>query len=267
MTDDPISSGGTISSEDIDPWGRSALARRRTARLLDPVDRHWFRVEWEGLENIPGNGPALLVANHAGVVPVDGALIMHGIERDLGRTVYALHHEALRAIPVFGTLLARNGGVVGHPDNALRLLHDESLVLVFPEGTKGTNKQMSKRYQLQRFGRGGFVETSLRAGAPIVPIAVMGTEETMPAVAVFKSANGLVSPITLNSLLLGAAFSYLPFPSKVRIRVLPPVVLDEPPGLDSYPANTIADIAEQVRSLIQVEVDAMVAARVSVLSG
>lgn len=262
MIDDIIS-----SDDDIDPWGRSALARRRTSRLLNPAYRYWFRVEWEGMENIPKEGSALLVANHAGVVPVDGALIMHGIEDQLGRAVYALHHEALRALPVFGTLLARNGGVVGHPENALRLLNDESLVLVFPEGTKGTNKQMEKRYQLQRFGRGGFVETSLRAGAPIVPIAVMGTEETMPAVTVIRSAGGVVQPITLNSLLLGAAFAYVPFPSKVRIRVLPPVELDEPPGQHSYPANTIADIAEQVRGLIQVELDAMVEARVSVLAG
>ena len=252
-------------ASDVDEWGRSASARRLTARLFDPLARVWFRPRWEGLDHLPTEGGALLVANHAGVVPVDGALIMHGIERELGRAVYALHHHALRAMPVFGTLLARNGGVVGHPDNALRLLREGSLVLVFPEGTKGTTKPISERYRLQRFGRGGFVETALRAGSPIVPIAVMGTEETRPAVTVVRAADGTDQPITLNSLVLGPAFSFLPFPSKIVVRVMPPLELDEYRGLPTYPANTIADIAEEVRGVIQGELDAMLAERSSIL--
>ena len=254
-------------ASDVDAWGRSATARRLSTNLFDPVVRFWFRPEWEGLENLPDDGGALLVANHAGVVPVDGALIMHGIEREVGRPVYALHHHALRAIPIVGTLLARNGGVVGHPDNAIRLLRQGALVLVFPEGTKGTNKPISERYQLQRFGRGGFVETALRAGSPIVPVAVMGSEETMPAVTVLRTADGAEQPITLNSVVLGPAFSFVPFPSKIRIRILPPLELDEYRSARSYPANTIADIAEDVRRLIQDELDAMRAARSSALDG
>ncbi len=253
--------GQADPTSDIDAWGRSVRARRATTTLLDPLVRFWFRPEWEGLENVPASGGALLVANHAGVVPVDGALIMHGIEREVGRAVYALHHHALRALPIVGTMLARNGGVVGHPDNAARLLRDGSLVLVFPEGTKGTNKPLSEHYQLQRFGRGGFVETALRTGAPIVPVAVMGSEETMPAVTVLRTADGVEQPITLNGVLLGPAFSFVPFPSKIRIRVLPALELAEHSTTDTYPANTIADIAEEVRQLIQDELDVMRAAR------
>lgn len=255
-------------SDDVDAWGRSHRARQMTARLLDGAYRHWFRVEWEGLHNIPTEGPALLVANHAGVVPVDGSLIMHGIEKELRRPVYALHHEALRATPMVGLLLARNGGVVAHPANAQRLLRDDrALVLVFPEGSKGTNKPITQRYRLQRFGRGGFVESALRAGVPIIPLAVMGAEGTMPAAFVVRGADGQPLPITLNALILGPAFAFLPFPSRIRIHVLSPVELDLPPGLPSYPANVVADIAEDIRSLIQAEVDVMLSARRRVIGG
>src|SRR2546428_13971599 len=106
---------------------------------------------------------------------------MHGIEKDLGRPVYGLAENLFRALPVVGTLWSRSGGVAAHPDNAYRLLHDEGhLVLVFPEGTKGTGKHYSDRYRLRRFGRGGFVEIAMRAGAPLIPIAVMGAGGGLP---------------------------------------------------------------------------------------
>ncbi|MDH3683737.1 MAG: acyltransferase family protein, partial [Acidimicrobiia bacterium] len=235
--------GQHSTDADVDAWGRSHRVRQAAGRLLDPLYRHWFRVEWEGLDNIPTEGPALLVANHAGVVPVDGPLIMHGIERETCRPIYTLHHDALRATPMIGLLLARNGGVVASPENAMRLLSkDRAVVLVFPEGSKGTTKPLSQRNRLQRFGRGGFVQTALQAGAPIIPLAVMGAEETMPAVTTVTGADGQRQPITLNGLLFGPAFAYLPFPSKIRIHVLPAIELDQPSGLDSYPANVIADI-------------------------
>src|SRR5206468_10820328 len=104
-----------------------------------------FRVEWEGFELLPEEGGALLVANHAGAIPPDAPSIMHGIEKDLGRPVYGLAENLFRALPVVGTLWSRSGGVTAHPDNAYRLLHDEGhLVLVFPEGTKGTGKHYSR---------------------------------------------------------------------------------------------------------------------------
>src|SRR5690606_20355947 len=103
--------------------------------------------------------------------------IMHGIETELGRPVYGLADHMFRDLPLVGTLWSRMGGVVAHPDNAYRLLHDQGqLVLTFPEGIKGAGKHISRRYQLRRFGRGGFVEIAMRAGVPIVPIAVVGAE-------------------------------------------------------------------------------------------
>src|SRR5437660_8758715 len=169
---------------DVDEWGRSEHIRQLARRLYDPLYRSWFRVEWEGLEKIPTDGGALLVANHAGAIPADAPVIMHGIEEELGRPVYGLADYLFRSMPLIGTAWARGGGVAAHPDNAYRLLREQQqLALVFPEGTKGTGKLYTDRYKLRRFGRGGFVEIAMRAGVPVVPIAVMGSEESMPIIA------------------------------------------------------------------------------------
>ena len=245
---------GDPDGDGIDRWGRSDRARSVARVLLEPVYRYWFRFRFEHLERIPMRGGALLVANHAGVVPVDAALVMHGIERELDRPVYGLHHHALSAVPVMGTLLARAGGVVAHPDNALRLLRDDrQLLLVFPEGTKGTTKPYRDRYRLARFGRGGFVETAMRAGVPVVPIAIFGTEETMPTLG--RLPGGW--PVTLNALVFGAVGAGVHFPVSVTARVLEPVALDAPPGLEHYPTYRVADATEMIRSRIQVNLDDM----------
>ena len=108
---------------------------------------------------------------------------MHGIEKELGRPVYGLADYFFRTVPVVGTLWARAGGVSARPANAYRLLKEQrQLALVFPEGTKGPSKSFTDRYQLRRFGRGGFVEIAMRAGVPVIPIAVVGSEEAMPIV-------------------------------------------------------------------------------------
>jgi 1-acyl-sn-glycerol-3-phosphate acyltransferase len=132
---------------DVDEWGRSEHLREIARRVYDPVYRKWFRAEWEGLDRIPTDGGALLVANHAGAIPSDAPVIMHGIETELERPVYGLADHMFRNLPVVGTLWSRLGGVVAHPDNAYRLLRDQhQLVLVFPEGDKGPGKTYSERY-------------------------------------------------------------------------------------------------------------------------
>ncbi len=140
---------------DVDEWGRSEHMRSIVRRLYDPIYRHWFRVQWEGLEKIPTEGGALLIANHAGAIPADAPAIMHGIESELGRPVYGLADYFFRTLPAVGTMWSRTGGVPAHPDNAFRILHDQQqLALVFPEGTKATSKTYTDRYRLRRFGRG-----------------------------------------------------------------------------------------------------------------
>ena len=168
---------------DVDEWGRSERTRALARAMYEPIYSKWFRTEWEGLEKIPAEGGALLVANHAGAIPSDAPVIMHGIEKELGRPVYGLADYFFRTVPVIGTLWARSGGVSARPANAYRLLKEQhQLALVFPEGTKGTSKSFTDRYQLRRFGRGGFVEIAMRAGVPVIPIAVVGAEEAMPVV-------------------------------------------------------------------------------------
>lgn len=253
---DPRSSNA--DGTDIDQWGRSERARTVLRTVVQPAYRYWFRFSLDDLERIPREGGALLVANHAALLPVDATLVMHAIERELHRRVYGLHHHALAAVPGLGTLLARVGGVVAHPENALRLLRDDGeLLLVFPEGTKGTGKLYRDRYRLARFGRGGFVATAMRAGVPVVPVAIVGTEETMPTVA--RLPGGW--PVTLNALVFGPHGAGIHFPASISARVLEPVHFDEPPGLDRYPADRVSDGAAMIRGLIQDAVDEMLAER------
>jgi 1-acyl-sn-glycerol-3-phosphate acyltransferase len=258
---------------DVDEWGRSETTRALVRRLYRPVYRHWFRVEWEGLERVPLGGGALLVANHAGAIPSDAPVIMHGIEEELGRPVYGMGDYLFRTIPVIGTLWARAGGVPAHPDNAYRLLREQhQLVLVFPEGTKGAGKLYKERYQLRRFGRGGFVQIAMRAGVPVVPIAVVGAEESMPVL--WKSPRlarltGLpYFPVTVNQLLLGpllGAMVYLP--AKFKLRVLDPVHFDVEPDQARYSKSRIMDEAEGIRVRLQETLYEMLRERRSVWFG
>jgi len=250
-------------SSSLNRWGRRA-ERSRQSELFMAAYRSWFRVEWEGLEHVPTEGGALLVSNHAGMMPVDGGVIAFGIEEELGREVYSLAHHGFWRFPFTGKLLNEIGGVVGHPENAHRLLKDEgAFVVVFPEGEKGPVKPRSERYRLQRFGRGGFVETAMRAGVPIVPIALMGTEDTTPVVGRLDVA-GYRYPITLNSLLFGPVLgAFAHFPAKIRARALPPVHFDEPPEQKSYPRSRLMDAAEGIRGDLQCALDDMLACRES----
>lgn len=257
---------------DVDEWGRSESTRALLRRVYQPLYRHWFRVEWEGLEKIPRAGGALLIANHAGAIPTDAPIIMHGIEEELGRPVYGLADVLFRSVPVIGTAWARAGGVAAHPDNAYRLLRDQrQLVLVFPEGTKGTGKLFTERYRLRRFGRGGFVEIAMRAGAPVVPITVIGSEEAMPTVAKSNRLSRILGvpyvPITANMLLLGPLGLLGYFPAKIRIRVLDPVYFDVEPDQERYPKSRIFEEAEAIRRNMQSNIYDMLRHRRSVWYG
>ena len=261
-----------LRRSDVDAWGRSEHIRELTRRLYDPVYKYWFRVEWEHFDRLPKTGGALIVANHAGAIPPDAPAIMHGIEKELGRRVYGLAESLFRSMPVIGTLWARGGGVAAHPDNAYRLLHDEGqLVLVFPEGTKATGKRFTERYQLHRFGRGGFVEIAMRAGVPVIPIAVVGAEEAMPIV--FKSSRlakmmGLpYFPVTLNMLMMGPLGLVGYLPSKFRLRVLPPVYFDVAPDQERYSRSRVMDESERIRASVQEALYDMLRTRRSVWFG
>jgi 1-acyl-sn-glycerol-3-phosphate acyltransferase len=257
---------------DVDTWGRSERMRSLTRMIYDPLYRYWFRAEWEGFEHLPETGGALIIANHAGAIPADAPVIMHGIETEMHRPVYGLAEYLFRALPVVGTLWSRGGGVTANPDNAYRLLHDEGqLVLVFPEGTKGTGKHFRDRYQLRRFGRGGFVEIAMRAGVPIVPIAVVGNEESMPILWKSNRLAKLIGipyfPVTANQLLLGPLGIVTWLPAKFKLRVLPPVHFDVPPDQERYSRSRVMEESERIRGLIQDALYDMLRTRRSVWFG
>lgn len=262
-----------IRLSDVDEWGRSERMRELARMLYQPIYENWFRAEWEGLDKIPADGGALIVANHAAAIPSDAPVIMHGIETELKRPVYGLAEYLFRGLPFIGTMWSRVGGVAAHPDNAYRLLREQQqLVLVFPEGTKGTSKLYGDRYKLARFGRGGFVEIAMRAGVPIVPIAVVGAEESMPIVAKIPSlakALGIpYAPITANMLLFGPLLgSVLYFPTKFKLRVLDPVYFDVPPDQERYSRSRVMDESEAIRVSLQENLYDMLRQRRSVWFG
>ena len=259
-------------ASDVDEWGRSESLRATARRLYDPMYRRWFRAEWEGLENVPTDGGALLVANHAAAIPSDAPAIMHGIETELDRPVYGLADHLFKSMPVIGTMWARAGGVVAHPDNAYRLLREQQqLVLVFPEGNKGPAKHFSERYRLRRFGRGGFVEIAMRAGVPVVPIAVVGAEESMPMLYNFAAGARALGipyfPVTANMLLLGPLGLVGYFPAKFKLRVLEPVEFGVAPDQPRYSKSRVMDEAESIRQRIQEALYDMLKQRTSVWFG
>ena len=257
---------------DVDEWGRSERMRALARKAYDPVYRRWFRVEWEGLEKIPADGGALLVANHAAAIPSDAPVIMHGIETELQRPVYGLADHLFKSLPVIGTLWSRGGGVAAHPDNAYRLLREQGqLVLVFPEGSKGPGKNFTERYQLRRFGRGGFVEIAMRAGVPVIPIAVVGAEESMPTLynmgRLAKVAGLPYFPITANMLAFGPLGAVTYFPAKFKLRVLDPVHFDVAADQPRYSKSRIMDESEAIREKIQQALYDMLRKRRSVWFG
>ena len=183
----------------------------------------------------PRAGAALLVANHAGVLPWDGTMIKTALfaEHPHPRHVRALVASLFMGMPMLSWFLRRTGQTVGHPDDTRRLLERDELVLVFPEGVRGTGKPFRDRYRLRRFGRGGFVATAIRAGRPIIPVSVMGSEEIYPMMgdlAPIARMFGLpYFPITPLWPWLGA-LGMIPLPSKWRIQFHQPIHVEEQPA-------------------------------------
>jgi 1-acyl-sn-glycerol-3-phosphate acyltransferase len=259
---------------EIDDWGRSEAAFQLADPILNFYYRYWFRVELENVENVPAEGGALLVANHSGALPPDGPMIMHGIrtEHSQPRPVYMLGEHWFKGYPGVGMLSNKIGLVAAHPANAQRLLCDEGrLALVFPEGQKGSRKLYWQRYKLRRFGRGGFVRTAMRAGVPIVPIAVVGAEEAMPIFAhvpLLQRLTGLIYfPINHAFPHFGLAAGLMYLPAKFKIRFLEPVDLSGYGPEDADDVALVQSVSEDIRATIQREVDDLVASRESVWFG
>jgi 1-acyl-sn-glycerol-3-phosphate acyltransferase len=261
-------------SRALDDWGRSQRVFDLVEPLLDFYYRYWFRVEQQGIEHVPAEGGALLVSNHSGALPPDAPMIMQAIrhEHPRARPVYMLGEHWFKGYPGIGMLANKIGMVGAHPANAQRLLRDEErLALVFPEGQKASRKLYWQRYHLRRFGRGGFVRTAIRAGVPIVPIAVVGAEEAMPIFAqvpLLQRLTGLIYfPINHAFPHFGLAAGLMYLPAKFKIRFLEPVDLSRYGPEDADDVSLVGSLAEEVRGRIQAELDTLVAARESIWFG
>jgi 1-acyl-sn-glycerol-3-phosphate acyltransferase len=261
-------------SREVDDWGRSERVFSLMEPLLDFYYRYWFRVEVEGIENVPAEGGALLVSNHSGALPPDAPMIMQALrhEHPARRPLYMLGEHWFRGYPGVGMLTNKLGLVAAHPANAQRLLRDEGrLVLVFPEGQKGSRKLFWQRYRLRRFGRGGFVKTAIRAGVPIVPVAVVGAEEAMPIFAhvpLLQRITGLIYfPINHAFPHFGLAAGLMYLPAKFKIRFLEPIELAGRGPADAEDLELVQSVAEHVRERVQESVDELISARTSVWFG
>ncbi len=258
---------GIEPDRQVDDWGRSDRVADFVDRTLVDFYYHvWFRTEVEGLENVPSNGSALLVSNHSGALPPDAAMIIKAVKEDQQRDVRVLVEHFFKGYPGFSMLLPKIGAVPAHPANVQRLLFDEQrLVLVFPEGRKGTEKLYKDRYRLRRFGRGGFVESAMRAKAPIVPIALVGAEEAMP---VFAQLNPLARLTGLiYAPLAPIVFPTLYLPSKFFIRFLKPVRTDDMGDEPWEDKGLVQTVAHDIRATIQEELYDMLGKRRSVWLG
>lgn len=241
---------------EVDEFGFDRQWTESFLMLFGALYRDYWRIEATGIENVPASGRALLVANHAGVLPWDGTMIKTAVftQHPHPRHVRALVASQFMGMPVMSWFLRRTGQAVGHPDDTRRLLERDELVLVFPEGTKGTGKNFKERYRLRRFGRGGFVATAIRARAPIIPISVVGSEEIYPMIGDLAPVARLLGlpyfPVTPFWPWLGP-LGMIPLPSKWRIQFHPALHLEEEPPSSADDQHVVMAISDRVRDTIQ----------------
>jgi len=239
-----------------DEWGFDEEFTELVEPFFAFLYETWWRVKVEGAERVPAHGRALLTANHAGILPWDATMISLALLREhpLPRNPRFLVLNWAFDLPWVSSGMRKVGGVVASPFNAMRLLEQDHLVAVFPEGVKGTGKPYSERYRLQRFGRGGFVEIALRTGAPIVPVAVVGSEEIYPKLADLPWVARLIGapyfPVTPTFPLLGP-LGVIPLPSKWRIEFLDPIETASYGPEAAEDRTLVLELSERVRDQIQ----------------
>jgi 1-acyl-sn-glycerol-3-phosphate acyltransferase len=240
-------------------WGFDEEFTEMVFPFFELMYDRWWRVRASGVQNVPSHGRALLVANHAGILPWDATMMGVAVLREhpLPRYPRFLVLNWAFDLPYVSFFMRKVGGVAASPYNAARLLEQDELVAVFPEGVKGAGKPFSERYRLQRFGRGGFVEIALRTGSPIVPVAVVGSEEIYPKISEAPVLARLLGapyfPLTPTFPWLGP-LGMVPLPSKWRIEFCEPIETASygPEAADNR--ALVFELSERVRETIQKKV-------------
>jgi 1-acyl-sn-glycerol-3-phosphate acyltransferase len=259
-------------SEEVDEFGYAPEHDARWRPVFDFLYERWWRVEVTGIENVPATGRVALVANHSGAVPYDGIMLAAALRREhpSARQLRWLAEDFIFHLPFAGSFLTRVGAVRACQENAERLLRRDACVAMFPEGVKGISKLFRDRYRLQRFGRGGHIKLAIRTRTPLVPVAIIGAEETHPLIAPSGVVGRLFGlpyfPVTPTFPLLGA-LGAVPLPSKWRI------VLGEAIPMDHYDPAAADDevlvgrLNEKLRATIQDMLERALRERRSVFSG
>jgi len=244
------------ASTGFDRHGLSLDALRRAAPVFETLYRHYFRVESLGHAHIPSEGPVVIVSNHAGLLPFDGAMIVTDLllRLDPPRLARAVVDRFVGALPFVNVFMARMGQVIGTRAAVRDLLADGQPVLVFPEGTSGVLKPITQRHRLQPF-HPGFIREALRAEAPVVPMAVIGSDDQSPILADWKALGQIVGmpgfPITPTFPWLGP-MGLLPYPVRYRIVYGEPIDLgDARRGARADDPRRLERLADRVRRRIQ----------------
>jgi 1-acyl-sn-glycerol-3-phosphate acyltransferase len=260
--------GMSERSGEVDEFGMDEVVLRRARPLFEFLYERYWRIDLSGLEHLPEQGPCLLVANHSGLLPYDGLMLAHAIERAhvSGERPRFFVADWLMTLPFVQPYLARLGGVRACRENAERLLGAGRFVLVFPEGVKGAAKVFRERYRLKRFGRGGVIRVALETGAPLIPVGIVGAEEAHPILFRWRPPIRLglpFVPVTPTFPLLGP-LGALPLPSKWLIRIGAPLRLDPLGPDDAHDELMLSRLTEDLRVSIQALVDAGLRERESV---
>jgi 1-acyl-sn-glycerol-3-phosphate acyltransferase len=253
---------------EVDEFGFDPeVTEKLTLALLRPIAEKWFRVEVRGIENIPAEGGALIVSNHSGTVPLDALMTTVAVHDNTGRFLRLLGADLVFRMPFIGEMARRGGATLACNEDAERMLRRGDLVGVWPEGFKGIGKPFSQRYKLQRFGRGGFVSAALRTGVPIIPLSVVGAEETYPLVGNIPSLARLLGvpyiPVTPFFPWLGP-LGLVPLPSKWLLEFGEPIRTDEIDAGAADDPMLVFHLTDQVRETIQQTLYNLLMARESV---
>lgn len=243
------------AEREVDDFGLDREYEASVRPYFDVMYHRWFRAVARDMHRIPATGRCILVANHAGALPWDGVMLKTAVrlEHPEHRELRWLAEDSVAHAPFLGALVNRLGAVRACPENAERLLQQDALVAVFPEGDKGMAKPYANRYQLQRFGRGGYVRLAIRTGAPIVPTAVVGSEETHPLLLRTRRLAKLMGlpflPITPTFPWFGP-LGLVPLPARWVILCGDPIYVDVEQNDPNDPSH-VAQINDQVRSEVQ----------------
>ncbi|MGX7677609.1 lysophospholipid acyltransferase family protein [Jatrophihabitans sp. DSM 45814] len=243
---------------DVDEFGFDPeLTQTVVLPAMRQLYRTWFRTEIIGIENLPADSGALIVANHAGALwALDAAMTATAVHEETPnhRFLRMLGADLLFTTPVLGTLARKAGTTLACNPDAERLLSGGELVGVWPEGFKGIGKPFSERYKLQRFGRGGFVSAALRTGSPIIPTSIVGSEEIHPMIGNAKTLARLLGlpyfPLTPTFPWLGP-LGVVPLPSKWYIEFGEPIETAEYGPEAAEDPMLVFELTDRVREQIQ----------------